>query len=261
MLPELGFVTQRRNPASVCHAPSPRGVARQPRRNAPDPHHRADVCLRRRHLRRSANAPPWPAMPGATDAPGERTTPGCACHPHANRRDSRAALSLRENCHARPAAQRRSRRTARVLGGLHRPLVEPHVARIPGRDERHLARVEAGLRRAIGGPRARRRHLRDGGGGAAIRRRCENADHPQRFLQLPLDADPGDGCHRRGLHGAEGTPHGQRTAVTVRAGADRRGRRHDSPRAARGGLRATRRDRLRHDPAGYLRARRGRCRA
>lgn len=35
--------------------------------------------------------------------------------------------------------------------------------------------------------------------------------------------------------------------VTVRAGADRRGHRHDSPRAARGGLRATRRDRLRHD--------------
>ena len=134
--------------------------------------------------------------------------------------------------------------------------------KLPARDARHLGHAQGSLRGALGGARARQRHLRHGSGGAAVRQRQASAGDPQRLVQLPLDADlrhgraspPHRRCSRRGR------PAPARQAPFAPAPIDEvvatiRAQRPDA------GLRAARRDRLRHDPARRLPARGGRRRA
>jgi hypothetical protein len=77
---------------------------------------------------------------------------------------------------------------ARVFGGLHRSVAEPHVGPVSGRDARSVWSAERGLQRVGRGAGARGRHLWDGGRGAAVRPRV-GADRAQRLVFLPLDAD------------------------------------------------------------------------
>ena len=158
-----------------------------------------------------------------------------------------------------PCCRRRPRGVARILGRLHRPRPEPHVGQVPGCDAGHLRHAEGGLPREVGGDRPGQRHLRHGGGGPPVRHRPQDADHPQRLVQLPLDADPGDGEHRRVVDGAQGPPDRPRPPDALRAGAGRRGGGHHPRDAPRGRLRAARRDLRRHDAARRLPAPRERC--
>ena len=80
----------------------------------------------------------------------------------------------------------------------------------------------------VRGRRARRRHLRHGSGRAAVRHRQEVPRHPQRLVQLSLDADLRRRKDSRGIDRAEGAPRRDGQGRAVRAGADRRSRRRRS---------------------------------
>ena len=105
---------------------------------------------------------------------------------------------------------------------------QPHVAPLPGRHERHLAHAQGRLQRQGRGGRARQRHLRHGSRGAAVCDRQALPGHPQRLVQLSLDADLRHGADSGGVDGAQGPPRRERQRSAVRAAADRRGRRRDS---------------------------------
>ena len=119
-------------------------------------------------------------------------------------------LISRKLFHARPAPRRRSRRSARVLGRLYRPRAEPHVGALPARDAGHLGDAEGGLRRALGGRRARQRQFRHGSRGAPVRHRPALPGDPQRLVQLSLEPDLRDGPDPVDDHGAQGAPHARR---------------------------------------------------
>ena len=90
---------------------------------------------------------------------------------------------------ASSSPRRRSRWTARVLGRLHRPVLEPHVPTLRGGDAGHHRRAAHDLRCGDDRRRTGWRHLRHGGcrpaagDGSAMPRR------PERSVLLPLVTD------------------------------------------------------------------------
>ena len=62
-------------------------------------------------------------------------------------------------------------RTARILGRLHRPRAQSHVAGLPGRHARHQRHAQARVSRALGRGRAGRRNVRHGSRRAPVRDR------------------------------------------------------------------------------------------
>ena len=159
-----------------------------------------------------------------------------------------------------PASPRdRPRRPARVLGGVHRSLPEPHVETLRRRDAGHHRRPADDLRRRDGRGRPGRWHVRHGSGRPAAGDRTALPRGPQRSVLLPLVGD---------LRGRRASPARPPSARPVRSsderagaldpGTDRRGGGSHRAAASRGRHRGPRGDGGRHPAARRLRPRRRR---
>ena len=165
----------------------------------------------------------------------------------------------RGNADARTSPRCGPRWTAGILGRLHRPRGQPHVAEIPSGNAGYLRHAARCLQGPLRGACAGWRNLCDGICRPAIRHGKACADHSQRLVFLPLDTNLRHGRFRRHDNRGHGAAGGQCRAFALRAAAHCRCGGENSRGKTRHRLRTACGNFGRADPARQLHHRHG-CR-